>query len=218
MMTILVIGIDVVIHLCGNFFGATQRYITVCILSILPTVTNVIFQKILAEALLAEEVLITNFYIIRKFGRKNNFINVTIRKLQQYTVVMIGGVLIEEVIFNKLAPKIVILCVCSIIQWVSVTVLLGMRCFQFEKYDYNDLKENYTGIMISNMLEDYLIIGLPVILISGSLMAVGKPENMIIFLGVTVIYTVIEYLYAMGKVTLKRRKKDVSYKEYNESI
>lgn len=218
MLTTGIVGISILIHFCGRLFEITQLCITVCVISILPTVFNIVFQKILAEGVLREEVLTTNFYIIRKFAQKGEFIKATVRKLRECTAVTIGSLLVLEIIFNKFSEKVIILCICSVIQWISVTILLGLRCFQFEKYDYDEVQKNVIGIMINNILEDYLVIGLPIIFISGSVVAVEVFGNVLMFLVGMIIYTAVVFVYASSRLILKRRQQNVCYKEYNESI
>ncbi|MFZ7120768.1 MAG: hypothetical protein ACOWWH_07460 [Eubacteriaceae bacterium] len=104
---------------------------------------------------------------------------------------------ITMAIFNKFTVNSIILGIISLLQWISIVILIVICSFNYTKYDYDDIKNNIQNLIMFNPIEDYLILGLPTISISWFFVDVYKNNSLNQFIVIIAIYTLLLLIYVM---------------------
>ncbi len=205
-------GSLIILSFLRYFLNINQNYINIVLFSFYPTLLNMVFIKILSESLLTDDITTANFYFIKRYTAKRYFMNSTFINLIQYTKLIPITWSIINIITNRFSWTSIVFASLSIFQWVGVCLIETKRCYNYEKYDFDDIKLNIQSLMMTNLFEDYCILGLPVIGCSFSILTLYKTNSINEFTLYMSIYTIIILLYSVFKYFREMECRGVRYK------
>ncbi|WP_017473184.1 hypothetical protein [Amphibacillus jilinensis] len=188
------------------------NYISVVTFSVYPTILNLFFVRILANAFLSDNIKYANFYLIKKFNLQKEYDRIILKVLLKNTFPIVSLWVIFLLAVNRCNLFSVVLSLLICVQWIVIATILVKRCVKSYQYDFDDLQLNLNSLAMNNVLEDYFLFGLPIILLSYLIVLVHRSQSLYMFTVFMFLYTIAAVLYLLLLYAIERRGKFVQHK------
>lgn len=183
----------------------------IVVLSVLPMFPGAILTGLIYDGLFQKDFILTTYYYNKKFNILSDFN----RLLFKETMLSISYLILPLFLFtfiNLSNVYIIIGAFFNMIHCIVIAYLVSGRISKFTKFSYDKLNSNVISTMTSNTFEDFVVVGLPIIMVSGTIVSYvknGDLSNIIAVYGIF-IFSVLIYTFAktvINKMTSKSIRK-----------
>lgn len=184
----------------------------------MPSILYAITLSILYNNLFNQDYILTTYYLIKKYNLHAQVVKSLIRtslKNSLFYLLPLGGLLLMS--FNDVyAIAGSLIC---IIHCVNILILLVVRIHKYIKYSFDLLNSNVILKMLSDPFEDYILLGLPVIMLSYNILVLVREGNISSFALYYSVFVLIVTLYVGIKISLALRgNRNAAYRINKEAI
>lgn len=206
----------VIISICflvlnGISNNAVQLFLLIT-WAFLPSILYALVISVLYADLFNQDYIFTTYYLIKKYNLQGQVTKSLIRsslKNSLFYLLPLGGLLLIS-LNNVYAVVASLIC---IIHCFNILILSAVRIHKYTKYSFDLLNSNVILKMLSEPFEDYILLGLPIIMLSYNILECVRKGSISSFAIYYLVFVLIVILYVSIKISLTlRRKRDAVYR------
>lgn len=210
------IAVTIVIIIITLFFYFSNfidcQYLNIIYVSIFPIYINFVMYSLLLNRIFDENFIIYSYTLLKSCKIKKIFI-IDLFLTILSSMKLLSILFIFLFLFNINSIESLILLFLIFIYCILFIFIISIRIVSFVKFDIDDINSNTISCMMSNYFEDYVILGVPFVLLSVNLLKYKILNSLsftiiqsILLLIVLLIYLIFKYFYVIGVLNVKIKK------------
>ncbi|WP_155885914.1 hypothetical protein [Lachnospira multipara] len=149
-----------------RFIGIDRNYVYILFASLVATITNVYVSYYYKYIISSQDMRITNFYFINKFRVRNKYIKSTFLFLLSESCIDVIILAVSVIIAGRFEWVSLLVSAITFIIYTCALMICTSRMYNPMTADLDEIKDDLDTNLLKDYFEDYIIMGLPVIIIS----------------------------------------------------
>jgi hypothetical protein len=149
-----------------SFIGVDRNYVYIISASLVATITNVYVSYYYKDIITSQDMRITNFYFINKFRVRNKYIKSTFLFLLSESCIDVIILAVSVIIAGRFEWISLLVSAITFIIYTCSLMICTSRMYNPMIADLDEIKDDLDTNILKDFFEDYIIMGLPVIIIS----------------------------------------------------
>lgn len=149
-----------------SFIGIDRNYVYILSASLVATITNVYVSYYYKDIISSQDMRITNFYFINKFRVRNKYIKSTFLFLLSESCIDVIILVVSVIIAGRFEWVSLLVSAITFIIYTCALMICTSRMYNPMTADLDEIKDDLDTNLLKDFFEDYIIMGLPVIIIS----------------------------------------------------